>query len=569
MYRKTVSVLLFLFFSQLFLFAIKNPVVRKQFPTGGRITAVAYDRRKRILYTVSQDRYLYALSETYLLKWRLWLKDPSISSLTVGPDHTIYTGTEYNKLIAVNPSGRIIWELKLDGKPVGNVVCDPDGTLYTVTGAGSLYAVSHTGMIRYRIQLPSKPVLSPVMNDRYIFVACRDNRLYAYDRWGTQKWIFLFSGIPLSVVCSDSYIYAGTGTGTVVAVDMEGRKKWNSILHNPVSSIVLLSKDSLFCSSSGSLVSLNTSGKIRWIFEGRRKLVSLALLGEWLVAADNTGNIIYLDFSGILSGSIRIGKASSPINSSAGGEILIGSKDWNIYVLAFKEMVVAQHKNYIWPLTNGFSEGNRINKDVSGRLSFDKIDDPSNDFNYLKSLADSNNLAAASTVISTIGKRIESERYDRGKAFFLPMLEYLASDCITRPYYKNRLLINDFSVLRSRADELLGRVGDFKTQKILLNLLNYEWDDYAVRTIISSAGKLGHNPENKTVLAFSNYYLKNRHTLDGENLRLSILEALDNIYRYNGILDSDSIHLILSVFNDSSSKQVRKYALALINSLKN
>lgn len=202
----------------------KNPVVRKQFPTGGRITAVAYDRRKRILYTVSQDRYLYALSETYLLKWRLWLKDPSISSLTVGPDHTIYTGTEYNKLIAVNPSGRIIWELKLDGKPVGNVVCDPDGTLYTVTGAGSLYAVSHTGMIRYRIQLPSKPVLSPVMNDRYIFVACRDNRLYAYDRWGTQKWIFLFSGIPLSVVCSDSYIYAGTGTGTVVAVDMEGRK---------------------------------------------------------------------------------------------------------------------------------------------------------------------------------------------------------------------------------------------------------------------------------------------------------------------------------------------------------
>ncbi len=563
--KRTVAVLFF-FFLTVPMTVFAGPRITLQYPTGGRIVAAAYDSGRHVLYAVSEDRYLYALSDRGKQIWRYAMGDSGSPVLSIGPDHTIYAGTKQHYLVAVNPYGKKIWRIKLDSSIRGNVVSGKDGTIYTVTVSGSLYGISHRGIIRYRVSLPAPPVLAPLLNNSFLFVPCINNRLYAFDTWGALKWIFLFSGRILSAVCTGERVYGGTSSGTVAAVTMEGKKRWSTVLHAPVSSIVLSDSGTLFCNAGKNITSLNSQGSIQWVYQGKEHLKSLAVLGEWIVTDNTAGILSFYALNGKQIGLVRAGKPSVPLLYTSRGEIVVGSKDWNIYYAGYPSTVIAQFDRN-WPLVNGRCEGNRSISTLTGRPSFEDLHNLSNDFIYLKALSDSYNAVTLSHVLDTIKARIETEHYDSGKEFFLQMLEYLASDCITRPYRRNNILVNNFTVIRGRADALLGREGDFKTQKILVNLLNYEWDPYVIREIITSIGLLGYNPENETIKALYTYYNANR-SIYGEGFRKVVVEAVSNIYHYTGVLGNEGVRLVLKVFKDSSSKPVREDALELLYLLK-
>ncbi len=563
---KLTAVIIFYIFLTFSVSGSPAPVITVQYPTGGRVLAVSYDSDRRVLYAVSEDSYLYALSDSGKQLWRYPLGGAGIASLTVGTDHTVYTGTASGNLVAVNPFGRKIWDQKLDGTLVGNVLSGPDGTVFAVTHTGKLYGISHLGMVRYVVSLPSEPVMAPLLNKRFLFVAGKDNRLYAYDVWGTLRWIFLFSNTLLSAACTNSVFYGGTESGTVAAVTMNGKKLWSTVIHEPVSSIVLSASGNIYCSTGKNLAALNAGGTRLWSSYGGKSLNSLAVLGEWIVTVNTGGTLSFRLFNGRAAGSATVGKPLTPLAYTSRGEIILGSTDWNIYYAGYPHTVIA-HFDKTWPLKNGRSEGNRCSEGIPHRPFFDAVQTESNDFLYLKSLADSTTEGDLSRVVTIIAKRIHQTHYDRGKSFFLPMLEHLASEGITRQYHENNLLVNDFPVIRSKADALLGEAGDFRTQEVLIHLLQYEWDAYALRVLIHSIGSLGYNPENKTVHALYNYYEKTR-TVYSEEYRRTILQAVGNIYRYTGTLDDEGVRLVLAVFNDSSSKQVREYALALLNFLK-
>jgi len=565
-YKRWILVI-FLFFLSITLCALKNPTILLQYPTGGRIRATAYDSQKQRLYVLSEDRFLYALSDSGNIIWRFFMKDPPVSSLTIGNDHTIYTGTETGKIIAVNPLGTFIWQVRLDGNVLGNTLSGYAGTLFAVTGSGYVYAVSHRGIIRYREKLPDLPSGAPVMNNRYLLIPCRNERLYAFDRWGTKKWEFLFSGKLLASLCTDTVFYGGTETGTVVAVSMDGKKLWSTTLQAPVSALVLSFSNILFCNSGVNILSLNSSGRLRWTVHGKRLLTSLSILGNSIITEDSAGTISYYNFSGRLVGSITIGKPSSAETFTRYGGMVFGSSDWNVYVVGYSDQVVAQY-NHRWPLINGNSEGNRATLYNPDEIRYNQKNYRSNKYSYLKILADSNSVNNLSKVLDLIKKGLSSTEPDNGKSFYIPLLQYIASDCITRPLKEKGSLVNDFPVIRSRAVTLLGMYGDFKSQEFLINLLPHEWDKYVQKSIITSIGMLGINLENRTVAALSNFYHNNLPINVNEPYRMTILKTVEDIYQYSGLLDDTGVHLILSVFNDSSSKQVREYALKVINSLK-
>ncbi len=565
-YKRWILVI-FLFFLSITLFALKNPTIMLQYPTGGRIRATAYDSEKHRLYVLSEDRFLYALSDSGNIIWRFFMRDPPVSSLTIGNDHTIYIGTGTGKIIAVNPLGKFIWQVGLDGNILGNTLSGHVGTLFAVTSSGYVYAVSHRGIIRYREKLPALPSGAPVMNNRYLLVPCINERLYALDKWGTKKWEFLFSGKLLASLCTDTVFYGGTETGTVVAVSMDGRKLWSTTLQAPVSALVLSFSNVLFCNSGVNILSLNSSGRLRWTVHGKRLLTSLGILGNSIITEDSAGTISYYNFSGRFVGSITIGKPSSAETYTRYGGMAFGSSDWNVYVVGYSDQVVAQY-NHHWPLMNGNSEGNRVVLYNPEKIHYNQNNYGSNKYSYLKILADSNRINNLSKVLNSIKKGLSSKEPDNGKSFYIPLLQYIASDCITRPLKEKGSLVNDFPVIRSRADTLLGFYGDFKSQEFLINLLPREWDEYAKKSIITSIGMLGINPENRTVFALSNFYSNNLPEDMNEPYRMTILKTLEEIYQYSGLLGDKGVHLILSVFNDSSSKQAREYALELLNSLK-
>ncbi len=530
--------------------------------------SMVYDPEYRTLYALSGDRYLYFFDVYGKLKKRVWLEDKPVSSLSAGYDHSVYVGFDSGKIRAVNPSGGIIWERKLSDAPVGNPVPGPDGTLYAADAGGELYALSHLGVVRYRKKLPVYPVMAPALNNRGIFIFGDNSRVYLYSTEGECKWEFLLSGKAYSCALDNDLLYVGTESGTVVCIDMEGRKRWSRLLGNPVFSLIRNWNSELAVVSGNSLAGMDTAGNVKWRYIGRIPFYSLSSGENILAASDVSGRITFLNFKGELTGSAAAGKPSSQVVSLKKGGFAEGSRDWNVYFTKAENSVVLPGVWYGWTGENGGSGGRRNAPGLEERRSFDGIKEGSNSYGYLKAMSDSNDAAALHRVLKEIEERLSSEESGKGKISFLSLLEYIASDCVTRPDYRDGELINDFPVIRSEAVRILGVYGDFRSTETLGRLLFSEWDNYTLRMIIRSMGKLGYDPDGDTEEKLYRFYQKQRANYGIEDIRLEIVSALEALNRYNGILRESGISAAIAVLRESSRTSTKEKALDLLKSLK-
>ena len=548
--------------------AQKGPVLESRYPTGGRVYSAVYDPEYKTLYVLSGDRYLYFFSNNGELKKRVWLNDKPVSSLSIGYDHTVYAGFDSGKIIAVNPAGGIIWERKLSDVPVGNPVPGPDGTLYAADAMGELYALSHLGVVRYRKKLPASSVIAPAVNNHGIFIFGKNSRIYLFSLEGEYRWEFLLSGKAYSCALDDDALYAGTESGTVVCIDMDGRKKWSTFLGSPVYSLIQNWAGELSAVSGSSLAGLDTEGNVLWRYRGRTPFYSLSSGENILSVSDVSGKITFLNFKGELIGTADAGKPSSSVVSLNRGKFVEGSRDWNVYFTKAENSVVLSGSWKGWTGDNGGTWGRRTSAGLEERRSFDKIREESNNYGYLRAMSESNDAAALNRVLIEIEERLASEEVDRGKGYFLPLLEYIASDCITRPDYRDGELINDFPVIRSEAVRILGIYGDFRSAELLGTLLFSEWDDYTLRMIIRSLGRLGYDPDGDTEKKLYRIFQMQRSSYGIEEIRMEILSALEGLYKYNGTLRESGIRTAIAVFQDSSRTSTKEKALDLLKSLK-
>ncbi|MCK5674258.1 MAG: HEAT repeat domain-containing protein, partial [Spirochaetales bacterium] len=144
--------------------------------------------------------------------------------------------------------------------------------------------------------------------------------------------------------------------------------------------------------------------------------------------------------------------------------------------------------------------------------------------------------------------------------------EFLASDCITRPLYEEGLLINNFPVVRSRAVDILGIIGSFKTIEFLVGMLSFEWDDYVKNSIIRALGNLQSDKDGNISNGISIYYNNQKHT----NIRYlsQILLTVGKIDSYNGTTSRELLAVITNIFLTSSTRATKELALDTINSIK-
>ena len=539
-----------------------------RYPTGGRITAAVYNGVIKNLHVLSADRYLYALDREGTFLHRTWLNNRPTASLSEGYDRTLYCGFESGSLKAINPYGMIIWERRINGVPVGNPVPDPDGTLYTATDRGKLYSISHTGVIRWMIELPALPVIAPAVNNHGIFIFGNNSRVYLYSRQGVLKWEFLLSGNALSCALDSDALYVGTASGTVAGIDMMGSKLWSTVLGSPVYSLIMNSAESLVSVAGATLFSIGLDGKVQWKSDGKIPLYSVAADENLLCVSTVSGGIRFHDFKGNITGETVRGKPSIPVVPLNNGLFVSGSRDWNVYFERGENSIVFPKTWNGWKGENGDSRGRRIVPDLKKRSSWDTIVDTSNSYGYLKMMSDSNDSIILRQVLQEIEERLSDEKFDRGKSFFLPLLEYIASYCITRPDYRNGELINDFPVIRADADRILGIYGDFRSREVLISILFSEWDDYGIKVIVDSLGKLGDTLHGDSQAALYRYYQLHGSRYGGEDVRLVMVNALESLEKYNGTLSKDGIHLALEILRDSSRTTTKEKVLDLLKTIK-
>jgi len=562
--KKIFCIFIISLFLSISLFSSESPEIIWRCATGGRIITPPVEGTDGTIYFCSEDRFLYALQTDGSVKWRSDLEDRVTETLTVGSDGTLYAGSRRGFLIAVNPHGKQIWKTKLKGSPVGSPAAAPDGSLFLVTDEGWLYSISHTGFIHWEVRLPAVPVIGPVLGAE-IYIALNNERIYSYDTNGKNKWIFLLSGNAGTISLSRDNIYVGTNNSTLVSIDFSGTRIWNISTRGNVSSIIVLTDDRIVCTSGNSIIMLNSEGENIWNISHRRLQIDLAVYSNVLISLDTKGGIYWIDMDGLVLNQINGGDPVSRFLSSTDGNIYLGSKDWLLYKYGYINIINNNYKNYIWP-SSGCGVYNRaylsINKTEQNFFEIQK----SSDYTYLIEMSKSTDQKVLSKLLDEIEFRLYRQGYDVGKNYLNKILEILASESITRPLYEEGRLINDFPTIRSRAINILGITGSLKTIEFLVDMLNYEWDDYTVSSIIGSLGKLQSDKNGNISLGISNYYnvrnIKNQRSLS------QIIQTIQKLNNYNGSTNNKLITLITDIFLKSSSKSIKKLALDTINSIK-
>jgi outer membrane protein assembly factor BamB len=123
-----------------------------------------------------------------------------------------------------NRHGPGFWQFDNPGGAVkSSPAVDPgNGTIYVGSNDNKLYAINPNGTQKWAFTTGGDVLSSPAVgSDGTIYVGSNDNRVYAIDPGGTEKWQFVTGGDVRSspAIASDGTIYIGSNDGFMYALD--------------------------------------------------------------------------------------------------------------------------------------------------------------------------------------------------------------------------------------------------------------------------------------------------------------------------------------------------------------
>jgi outer membrane protein assembly factor BamB len=142
------------------------------------------------IYLTSRDTGVYAINPNGTLKWAVSPEATSLaSSPAVGQDGTIYVNS--SDLHAYTPNGVKKWAAQTDSSVPNNnsPSIGADGTIYTCGHTPDLcHAVSPTGSVMWSFPLKTNAIAPALAGEGTIYLADRENGLFAVNPDGTQRW---------------------------------------------------------------------------------------------------------------------------------------------------------------------------------------------------------------------------------------------------------------------------------------------------------------------------------------------------------------------------------------------
>ncbi|MBP6963896.1 MAG: PQQ-binding-like beta-propeller repeat protein [Armatimonadetes bacterium] len=210
-----------------------NGTQKWAYTTGGGIQSSPAIGPDGTVYCGSSDGYLYALNATGTLKWRRTIGGCAMTSPAVASDGTIYIGGSNQCLNAINPNGTVKWQYQTGANVSSTPAISPDGSRIYVSSLDlNLYCISSAGakiwnfaIIQLASKTPSSPALGP---DGTIYIGSNDNKLFAVNPDGTEKWHYTtgFDVRSSPAVGADGTIYFGAWDGFLYALNPDGTRKW-------------------------------------------------------------------------------------------------------------------------------------------------------------------------------------------------------------------------------------------------------------------------------------------------------------------------------------------------------
>ncbi|MDD5528769.1 MAG: PQQ-binding-like beta-propeller repeat protein [bacterium] len=203
---------------------------RWKYTTGGRIrSSPAISSNSSVIYTMSDDGYLYAINSNNTLNWRTLTTatGAKYSSPTLSPDgNTIFVGCSNNKLYAMNASdGTVRWSYTTSDEVRSTPAVGSDTVIYVANYSGRLYAINPGGTVKWSLALGGTANSSPALDESrgILYVGSNNNKLNAVDiSTGALKWSFALGGNPgyssPAIALPNNLIYIGDKANTIYII---------------------------------------------------------------------------------------------------------------------------------------------------------------------------------------------------------------------------------------------------------------------------------------------------------------------------------------------------------------
>lgn len=279
---------------------LKNGDFKWKYPTEGGIATKPAVYKNMVIFG-SEDRIVYAISDTGRLKWTCPTQGRIRSSAVVEFDHAFF-GSDDHKLYAVNTqSGRVIWRFEAAG-PIRSTPTLGDELIYFGSEDSHVYAVDlSSGSSRWKFRANRGVTSSPILHEDILIVGSSDWHVYGLDaKSGYVAWKYRTAQqVISSPVVVDDTVYIGSADKHLYAIDVKnGRVQWKFDASAPIVSTPAVTDDAIYFGTvskeKGEIISVSRKDrKLRWRFKTGGPVPSSALVVDGIVYIGSTDHHVY------------------------------------------------------------------------------------------------------------------------------------------------------------------------------------------------------------------------------------------------------------------------------------
>ena len=510
-----------------------------RFVTGGRIRFAPAISAEGVLYCVSDDRLLRAVSEEGRELWRYSLGARPAAAPLVLPDGGICVVTTDRLFACVGPHGKERWSRTLASGTVGALAVGRNGTLYLAMEGGTLAALDYGGRDRWSFRFKAEIAGAPsVATDGTVYVSTADRLFHAVSAEGTQRWTFALPGDGGAPAIGSTGVVYVSAFG-IHALSPDGRLLWQFPVPSPTTDPVVGADGS---GRSREIVVVGArNGTLHVVDAEGARVEEIELTGSISLApairAD--GALVVSSSAGLVrvrlgepSGSVSLVRAKGSLGSSVltrGGMALAGSDDWVLYACSFGDRlpiagVPSSDSAAFWPQPR--HDAAQTAHAVAGQPA----ESPS--FLILQELAASPLPSQKEDVLKAVREHLRGERFLPLSASQLEgLLVFLSQEGIQSPVYVGEQGLTDFPELRAEACALLGELGTGAARVALVAVVEKD-PRVEVQSVAAEAlGRVAYDPDGRSARALEALAERRRTEL---GLLLVVVRALADVARVVG-----------------------------------
>lgn len=510
-----------------------------RFITGGRIRLAPAISADGVLYCVSDDRLLRAVSDEGRELWRYSLGSRPAAGPLLLPDGGICVVTTDRLLVCVGPHGRERWSRILDSGTVVSPAVGRNGVLYLGLEGGILAALDYRGRDRWSFRFKAEIVGAPsVATDGTVYVSTADRLFHAVSPEGTQRWTFALPGDGGAPAIGSTGVVYVSAFG-IHALSADGRLLWTFPVPSPTTDPVVARDGS---GRSLEIVVVGArNGRLHVVdAEGSRvEEIELAASISLAPAIRADGALIVSSSAGLVrvrlgdpSGSVAFVRAKGPLGScvlTSDGMAVAGSDDWVLYACSFGDRLPFAGNDpgvpsIYWPQPR--HDAAQTARAVAGEPA------ESAAFLLLRELATTPQYSQKEAVLQAVRGHMEGERFLPLSASQLEgLLVFLSQEGGQNPVYVGERELTDHPELRARACALLGELGTEAARVALVAVVEKDPRGEVQSAAAQALGRVAYDPDGRSARALA-ALAERRRTEQG--LLLVVVRALVGVARVAG-----------------------------------